>query len=151
MGAAGIMTQLPRALHDCPVRVALLVVTALLANSASGSPALAESFDQPLQKKIVNLGPSTTLMPNHPAQIQLSCFYYSAFLVKELYDQGVKGAQGVTIEPILNGQIPPCRMLRGPKERFIDEEGRFFIGAKGSLLFLEESEAMKTQVRPFVS
>ncbi|HEX9202248.1 MAG TPA: hypothetical protein VF865_22015 [Acidobacteriaceae bacterium] len=128
--------------------VVALAVTAVLANAPSAS-APAESFDKPVRKTVVNLGRSRTIMPNYPARIQLSCFYYPGFMVKELYDQGVKGSQWVAIAPVINGDAPACRLAHASTEQFMTQDGWFFEGVKGSLLFLEASEGDENFGMPF--
>jgi hypothetical protein len=125
------MTKAKRAL------VALLGVMVGWGNSIPVSAAPAESFDKPVRKALVSLGRSPTLMPNDPTQIQLSCFYYPAFLVKQLDDPGQKGTQWVTIDPVPDGRFPACRESHSPTERFLAKDGWWFIGVKGSLLFFE--------------
>jgi hypothetical protein len=63
-------------------------MTAMLGNSTSASVGLTESFDKPVRKATVNLGRSPYLMRNDPRPIQLSCFYYPDFIVKELDNPG---------------------------------------------------------------
>jgi hypothetical protein len=124
-------------LREDPVRVALLFVAFVLGSSASGFVASAESFDKPVRKTVVNLERSRSLMPNSRSRIQLSCFYYPAFMIKQLDDPGEKGTQSVTIDSDLNGEFPACRQSHSPTEQFLAKDGWFFIGAKGSLLFFE--------------
>jgi hypothetical protein len=143
------MTPLARALHDWPVRAALLVVTVVSGNSALASVALAESFDKPLRETVVDLGRSAYLMPNNPSRIKLSCSYYSAFMVKELDDPGLKGTRWVTIVSVRNGHVPVCRLSHGSTERYIAKEWWSFIGVKGSLLFLEAADGDENMGMPF--
>jgi hypothetical protein len=129
--------------------VALLGVTVVLGNSASGSVGPAESFDKPVRKTVVNLGRSPYVMPNNPARIQLSCFYYPDFMVKELDNPGLKGTLWVTITPVINGDAPKCRLAHASTERFIAKDGSFFEGAKGALLFLGAQEGDENAGMPF--
>jgi hypothetical protein len=129
--------------------VVLLGATVVMGLSTSGAVPLTESFDKPVRKTVVNLGPSRTIMPNYPARIQLSCFYYPSFMVKELYDQGVKGTQWVTITPVINGDAPACRLAHSSTEQFMTKDGWFFEGVKRSLLFLEASEGDQNAGMPF--
>jgi len=139
------------ALHHCPVRAALLVVTVVLGNSALASVALAESFDEPLRKMVVDLGPSPSQgqLPGSRFRVKLSCSYYPAFVIKELDDDGLKGTRWVTIVPVSDGQVPACRRSHGSKDRFIAQEWWSFIGVKGSLLFLEAADGDDNQGMPF--
>ena len=63
--------------------VMLLGATFVMGLSTSGAVPPLESFDKPIRKTVVNLGRSRTIMPNYPARIKLSCFYYPGFMVKE--------------------------------------------------------------------
>ena len=132
-----------------PVRVALLVVAAVLGNSTFGFVAHAESFDQPARKTIVDLGPSSYLMPKNPSRIQLSCFYYPAFMVKELNDPGLKGVRWVTVTTVINGDRPACRLAHASTEQFIAKAWWSFEGVKGSLLFLDAADGDANGGMPF--
>lgn len=136
-------------LRENPVRLALLVVAIVLGNSAASSVARTESFDIPVRKTIVNLGRSPYLMPNNPAQIQLSCFYYPGFMVKELNNPGLKGVRWVTITPVINEDRPACRLAHASTERFVAKEWWSFEGAKGSLLFLSAADGDNNGGMPF--
>jgi hypothetical protein len=137
------MTKLKKAV------VALLGVTVVWGNSASGSVALAESFDKPVRKTVVNLGRSPHLMANDPRPIQLSCFYYPDFMVKELNNPGLKGVRWVTITPVINEDAPACRLAHDSTERFMAKEWWSFEGVKGSLLFLEAADGDDNGGMPF--
>ena len=129
--------------------VALLGVTVVLGSSTPASAALTESFDKPVRKTVVNLGRSPYLMPNNPARIHLSCFYYQDFMVKELNDPGLKGVRWVTVTPVINEDAPACRLAHASTERFMAKEWWGFIGVKGSLLFLEAADGDENQGMPF--
>jgi hypothetical protein len=103
--------------------VALLSVAVVLGNSTSVSAAPTESFDKPVRKTVVNLGRSPLLMPNSPLRIQLSCFYYPDFMVKELINPGEKGSQWVTITPVIKGNAPACRLANPSTEHFTIKDG----------------------------
>jgi hypothetical protein len=122
------------------IRLALFSVAVIVGNSAWSPIAAAESFDKPVRKTIVSLGWSPTLMPNNRRRIQLSCFYYPTFMVKELNDPGEKGTQWVTIDPILTGHTPSCSQSHGSSNHFVAKDGWYFIGAKGLLLFFEAAD-----------
>ena len=145
------MTPLARGLHDCTVRAASLVVTIVLGSSAWASAALGESFDKPLRQMVVDLGPSPSQdrRPDSHFRVRLSCSYYSAFMVKELDDDGLKGTRWVTIVPVPDGHKPACRRSPGPTDRFIAKEWWSFIGVKGSLLFLEAADGDENSGMPF--
>ena len=121
-------------------RAAILIAAVALGCLASGVVAHAESFDTPVRKTSVDLGPSRNLMPGDPQHVQLSCSYYPGFMVKELDDPGMEGARWVTITLFLKGRPPGCRLAHGPKERFIAKDSWGFLGAKASLLFLTAAD-----------
>jgi hypothetical protein len=129
--------------------VALLGVTVVPGNSASCSVAFTESFDKPVRKTVVNLGRSPYLMPNNPARIQLSCFYYPDFMVKELNNPGLKGVRWVTITPVTNEDLPACRLTHASTERFMAKAWWGFEGVKGSLLFLGAADGDGNGGMPF--
>jgi hypothetical protein len=129
--------------------VSLLGVIVMLGNSTSASVAPTESFDKPVRKTVVNLGRSPYLMPNNPARIQLFCFYYKDFMVKELDNPGLKGVRWVTVTPIINEDAPACRLAHASTERFMAKEWWGFEGVKGSLLFLEAADGDSNGGMPF--
>ncbi len=116
--------------------LAILGVTVALGISTSATVALTESFDKPVRKTVVNLGRSPYLMPNDPARIQLSCFYYQGFMVKELNNPGLKGVRWVTVTSVINEEVPACRLAHASTERIMAKDWWSFEGVKGSLLFL---------------
>lgn len=131
------------------VVVGLLGLAVVLGSSTSASVALTESFDKPVRKMVVNLGRSSYLKPNNPARIQLSCFYYRDFMVRELNDPGLKGARWVTVTPFINEDAPPCRPALASTERIMAKEWWSFLGVKGSLLFLEAADGDSNGGMPF--
>jgi hypothetical protein len=129
--------------------VVLLGATVALGQSNSRSAPPSRSFDKPDRETVVNLGRSIYLMPNNPSRIELSCFYYSDFMVKQLNDPGVKGTLWVTITPIISQDLPACRTAHAPTERFMAKEWWSFEGVKGSLLFLEAADGDSNGGMPF--
>ena len=112
----------------------------LAALTISTCAAHAESFDNPVQKKVVDLGPSPYLMPNNKQHIKLTCSYYPTFMVKELNDPGNKGALYISTVPIEPGRTPPCLKRHSPNERVFKDWDGYFAGVKRSLLFLYASD-----------
>jgi hypothetical protein len=129
--------------------IALLGVTVVLGNSTTASVALTESFDKPVRTTIVNLGRSPYLMPNNPARIQLSCYYYQNFMVKVLNNPGLKGVRWVTVTPVINEDAPACRLAHTSKERIMAKAWWSFEGVKGSLLVLEAADGDGNGGMPF--
>lgn len=128
---------------------ALLGVAVVLGSSVAGCVALTESFDKPVRKTVVNLGRSPYLMPNNPARIQLLCFYYPDFMIKELNNPGLKGVRWVTVTPVINEDAPACRLSHASTERFMAKEWWGFEGVKGSLLFLAAADGDENAGMPF--
>jgi hypothetical protein len=126
----------------------LFVVCVVLGSSALAI-ASAESFDKPIRKTVVNLGRSPYLMPNNSARIQLSCFYYPNFMVKELNNPGLKGVRWVTVTPVIKDEVPVCRLGHGLRERFMAKAWWSFEGAKQSLLFLRAADGDGNGGMPF--
>jgi hypothetical protein len=129
--------------------VVLLGAAVVLGQTTSGSVPPTETFDKPARRTVVNLGWSTYLMPNNPSRIQLSCFYYPDFMVKQLNDPGMKGVRWVTVTPVINGDALACRLTHIPTERFVAKEWWGFEGVKGPLLFLEAADGDDNAGMPF--
>jgi hypothetical protein len=138
-----------------PPRLALVIVAAALGNFAFGSATLAESFDKPLRKTVVDVGRSPYLMPGTTSlraaesRIKLLCFYYANFMVKELDDPGLKGTRWVTVAPVVNGHAPACHRSYSSTDRFVAKEWWSFTGVKGSLLFLQAADGDSNGGMPF--
>jgi hypothetical protein len=108
-----------------------------------------DSFDVPLKKTIVHLGPS----PYYPAgkvQINLTCYIYSKFMVKE-YDEGQKGAEWLSIVPFEAQTAPRCTRSHARAEKVIEEPewGGYFGGAKSNLVFFRAADGSNGGM-PFV-
>jgi hypothetical protein len=70
-------------------------------------------------------------------------------MIKELDNPGEKGTRWVTITPVVNGNLPACRLAHASIERFIAKEWWSFEGVKGSLLFLEAADGDSNGGMPF--
>jgi hypothetical protein len=114
--------------------VALRLLVAIL---ALHSFAWAGSFDQPVFKRTVDLGPSK-FSPG--ARTKVTCYFFSSFMVKEV-DLAEKGASRLAIVP---GKIKDhtCTRLRdeGEKEINSDEWTGYFKGVKGDLVFFDADD-----------
>jgi len=105
--------------------------------------AFAGSFDKPLAKKVVNLGPSES---NPPGRLEpkthgkVICYYYPGFMVKEI-NLGEKGAERLAI--VSAGKTAtPCTRARSKTENVInpDEWSGYFKGVKGKLVFFDADD-----------
>lgn len=114
------------------------ILVAALRTSTVASARTGESFDKPVRETALDLGPSPSQggLPGSRFRVRLSCFYYPTFMVKELDEDGIKGSWWVTISPIDEGRIPPCREAHDPAEKFLSKDGWLLIGVKGPLSFL---------------
>jgi hypothetical protein len=116
------------------VAVALRLLVVVL---ALHSFAWAGSFDQPVFKRTVDLGPSKS---SPGARTKVTCYFFSSFMVKEV-DLAEKGASRLAIIP---GKIKDhtCSRLRdeGEKEINSDEWTGYFKGVKGDLVFFDADD-----------
>lgn len=103
-----------------------------------------ESFDKPVRKMVLDLGPSPSqrMVPASHFRLTLSCFYYPAFMVKELDDEGLKGSEWVTISHFRGGRSPACHQIHDPAEHFLAKDGWWFMGSKRAFLFLEPADGL---------
>lgn len=103
----------------------------------------ADSFDEPLKKKVVYFGPSPD-DPGGNVRVKLSGYFYSTFVVKE-YDEGRKGAERLAIVPVEKNATPECTPSHAPDEKVIEkpEWGGYFRGAKGNLVFFYAADGVK--------
>jgi hypothetical protein len=118
--------------------VAVLLVALCVPAFTAG--AVADSFDTPLKKEIVDLG----LSPDFPSEvrvhIKLSCYFFPSFLVQQ-YDSGQKGADRLEIVLRVEGVTPACASIHAAGERVIRVEwSGYFRGAKGNLVFFYASD-----------
>jgi hypothetical protein len=111
----------------------------VLRMTISSTGAHAEPFDKPLQKKVVDLGPSRALGPSPDSHMKLTCSYYPKFMIKELNDPGNKGALSIALVPVSSGHSAECTKNQSPGE-FKDFYG-YFGGVKRDLVFLYDSDS----------
>jgi hypothetical protein len=122
---------------------------------------LAESFDKPLHKTVLDLGRSTYLMRNDNRHVTVTCWYYNHFMVKEQNDPGVKGAELITLASVQPGHLPKCSQALQPSEKeftqWSEEDKKFvpwdgyFAGVKHNLIFLEWSDGDDNSGIPFAA
>jgi hypothetical protein len=122
---------------------------------------LAESFDKPLHKTVLDLGRSTYLMTNNNRHVTVTCWYYKDFMVKEQNDPGVKGAELIALAAVQLGHVPKCLQALQPGEKeftewseeykkFIPWNG-YFAGVKHRLIFLEWPDGDDNRGLPFAA
>lgn len=122
-----------------------LVTSLLLGLSAMAfaSTAIADSFDEPLKKKVVDFGLSENNPPGgQNLRVKLYCFFYPNFVIKEYDNEGEKGAEWVAIAQIQKGTAPACARKHASGERIFQwpEWRGYFKGAKGNLVFLNDPD-----------
>src|SRR5205823_14886169 len=111
----------------------MLPIRLLLSILVLVSLSCADSFDKPLAKKTVDLGPSRSTPKTHA---KVTCYFFSRFMVKEV-DLGEKGAARLSIVPIAKGTTPACTRSRARAEKEIDpkEWTGYFKGVKNNFVF----------------
>jgi hypothetical protein len=120
-------------------RAIVLAIFGMLALVASSS---ADTFDAPLKKQVVDFGLSASNLPGgRNFRVKLYCWSYPAFMIKELDDEGEKGAQWTSIVPIRGAAIPPCDRAHAGGETLIEPEwGGYFHGVEGNLVFIDADD-----------
>jgi hypothetical protein len=122
--------------------VALRLLFSILVFS---SLAFGGTFDKPVLKRVVDLGPARPNPPGRNAKDQVrakvTCYFFSGFMVKEV-DMGEKGAQRLAIVRVRKNEGHTCSRLRDPGEREInsDDWSGYFMGAKGHLVFFSADD-----------
>lgn len=98
----------------------------------------AASFDQPVSKRTIDLGPSR-FSPNVRAKV--TCYYFRSFTVKEV-DGGDKGAERLAIVPVGKDKLHTCSRMRDVGEKVInsDDWSGYFMGVKGDLVFFSADD-----------
>ena len=125
------------------------------------SPAgLAESFDKPLSKTVLDLGRSTYLMGSDNRHVTVTCWYYNHFMVKEQNDPGVKGAELIALASVQPDAFPnacrPCSLVKksspsGAKSTRNLSWNGYFAGVKHDLIFLEWPDGDDNSGIPFTA
>jgi hypothetical protein len=124
--------------RTCPflARIALSQVFVLsipLCTSAQSH----NSFDKPLQKRVVDFGPSPYVSGY---RIKLTCYFFAEFMVEE-FDEGQKGAEWLAILPN-DGTHPPTCTQPQPSEQTVykpDWNG-YFRAVKGRFVFFDAAD-----------
>lgn len=126
--------MLPRSYIISVKLFGLLVLVAGFLCAQTDPANLDEGFDKPLNKIVVDFGPSSYYLPSQHVRNELRCHYYSTFTVKE-YDEGQKGAEWLSIVPSADAECTQAH--REDEEVYIDspEWSGYFWGAKGEFVF----------------
>ncbi len=105
---------------------------------ALASICCAGSFDKPLAKKTIDLGPSQS---SPKAHAKVTCYFYSGFMVKEV-DLGEKGADRLSILPVAKEAPLTCTRARSKAEKVIDskEWSGYFKGVKNNFVFFDADD-----------
>ena len=100
----------------------------------------ADSFDKPLAKKTIDLGPSPSTPKTHA---KVTCYFFSGFMVKEV-DLGEKGAARLSIVPATKGTASACTRSQAKSEKVIDpkEWTGYFKGVKNNFVFFDADDGV---------
>lgn len=120
-------------------RIIAMIFGSVLHFAFIGSYVLAQNFDEPIRKQIVDYGLAD---PNESSSqhIKLSCFYYHRFMVKQ-YDKGELGSEWLAISPISKGTLPKCSRIHDAQEKVIKKWIGYFKGTKGDYVFFNAEDA----------
>lgn len=118
----------------------MLPLRVLLGLLALASICCAESFDKPLAKKTIDLGPSQSSPKTHA---KVTCYFYSGFMVKEV-DLGEKGADRLSIVSTVKGTPLTCTRSRSKSEKVIDQKewSGYFKGVKNNFVFFDADDGV---------
>ncbi len=102
----------------------------------------AGTFDQPLSKKVVDLGRSES-SPGRRAKV--TCYFFPHFMVKEV-DLGEKGSDRLAIVPVVKGKPTKCTKSQDPVEKVVkaDDWAGYFKGVKGNFVFFDADDGMNS-------
>jgi hypothetical protein len=141
-------------MNKCTIAGGFLIAVLLVSDAG-----LAESFDKPLNTRVLDLGHSQYLMPTDNRHLTVTCWYYSHFMIKERNDPGIKGAEVIALAPVRPGRLPKCLPTLQPDEKefkeWISEYKTFanwngyFAGVKHNLVFLERPDGDENSGIPF--
>jgi len=120
---------------------ALLAAIALLGFIPVAS---ADTFDAPVKRKVVDMGPSSGNLPGQHFRVKLYCWFYPNFMVKEEDDFQRKYPSLVAIVPIRQAVAPSCSLAHAAGERAMKwpEWSGSFEGVKGDLVFSGDADGL---------
>jgi hypothetical protein len=118
-----------------PLRLLLSVLVFL---SIAASVSRAGSFDEPVLKKTIDLGPARYNPRKHG---KVTCYFFRDFMVK-VVDMGEKGAERLAIVPAGKSKVRTCSRLYEPGEKTInpDDWTGYFRGVKGNFVFFDADD-----------
>lgn len=109
-------------------------------------------YDKPLSEKHLPLprNPRFANDPNFANQkIEVACFYYPGFMVKQQVDSNNKGADKLAITPFSSNLTPPIcqseatadeKIISGNPDRVQDLWNGYFLGVKGPYVFFSADD-----------
>jgi hypothetical protein len=114
-------------------------------SSLSQTDSFQATFDTPIEKKVVNFGLSSGNPPGGQSMhIKLSCYVYPSFMIKEYNDEGMKGAEWMSVTRIAGQQIPLAVGSMVPVKRFSGRRAAsglgYFRGVKGDYVFFDAAD-----------
>jgi len=101
--------------------------------------AIAQSFDRPLKKQVVDFGKQED-DPNNTPYI-LTCSYYRDVMVKQYATESSKGALFLSFQRF-ERMRPACVREHTPAERVLDHDewSGYFRGVKGNFVFFDSDD-----------
>ncbi|HWZ46128.1 MAG TPA: hypothetical protein VNW97_21830 [Candidatus Saccharimonadales bacterium] len=106
----------------------------------------ASSFDQPVRKQTVDLGPSPDVPGTHA---RVNCYFFPEFMVKEV-DMGEVGAERLGILPVTPQSSGKCVKTADAAEKTIrsDDWSGYFMGVKKNYVFFAAADRINSAL-PF--
>ena len=129
----------------------LLLLVAGSLHAQANRANVTEGFDKPLREIVVDIGAAPFYESSQHVRNKLTCFYYSAFVVKE-YDQGEKGASWLSIRR--SAQAACTRRHEEDERVYMSPEwSGYFRGVKGTVAFFDAPGRLVTKIgeRRFVT
>jgi len=106
----------------------------------------ADTFDKPVRRQTVDLGPS----PSGPgATAKVKCYFFPEFMVKEV-DMGEVGAERLGILPVTPSSSGKCVKAADAEEKVIgsDAWSGYFMGVKKNYVFFGAADRINSSL-PF--
>ena len=106
----------------------------------------ADTFDNPVRRQTVDLGPS----PSGPATTaKVKCYFFPEFMVKEV-DMGEVGAERLGILPVTPSSSGKCVKAADAEEKVIrsDDWSGYFMGVRKNYVFFGAADRINSSL-PF--